>query len=235
MNPHRKIIVSVLLFVLVGAIAGVAVGQQRSRQQPPRPRGRPAPEDLQVTSDQLARIQVDAFELICSQDRLADLDLDELTADVTTPAELLAKLDDLGTARALFRADERFASGKAVVLRSSSRVPFVQSYSMHPTGERMPNIQYHNVGYVLNFSGFWSTDAPELAFGNCQVEVSGLIPRVGEAGTPVERPIFQDTKLDKRFMAQDGQPVYSMASNIPVAAQQGVDAHVLIIRMVMSR
>jgi hypothetical protein len=234
MNPHRKIVVTVILCVIGMVIAGVAVGQQRTRPQPPRPEDRTAWEDLQVTSDQWARIQVDAFELICTPARLITLDLDELTADVTEPNELLTNLGRLGSARTLFRVDEQFALGEAVTLRSRSRVP-IQDVAMTEDGRRTTTTQYHYVGYNLDFRAFWDEQNPNMVMGRWDIEVTGVLPTGPELEPGVRMPVFQQTNMTKRFLAENGMPVYSMASNIPVAVPQGVEAQVVIVRMVMSR
>ena len=236
MGSRRTIVGVVGLVVMGTVIAGVATGQRARDERPgPAPARSRAQAAGQTLPSEIARLRIDAFELTCPAGQLAGLDLDKLTADVATPADLVARLSDMGTAQVLFRVDEWIGIGDGVHLSSGSRVPVVQNIAVSKAGEKSPSISYNDVGYTLNILADWSEETPDLAVGRCEIEVSSLAPAVPEAAPGVRMPVFAKMKLGRGFVARNGIPVYTMASSVPEGIEADAGVRVLIVRMVLSR
>jgi len=234
MSSLRKMAVFVALIVIGGVVAGIATGQ-RAQQERPSSASTRLQADGQTLPKEIAHLQIDAFKLTCPAEKLADLDLDKLTADVATPADLVTSLSAMGTAHVLFRVDEWIGIGDGVHLSSSSRVPVVQDIAIDKTGKKNPSISYNDVGYILNILADWSEENPDLAVGRCEIEVSSLAPAVPEIAPGIRLPVFANMKLGRGFVARNGIPVYTMASNVSEGIAEGTVVHVLILRVVMSR
>jgi len=207
------------------------------RSTPPSPKPSPGGgSELLAKTGPTTRLQLDALEVSCSTQKLAELDLDAITKGCSTPADLLAKLNELASpARVLFRVDERFLSGRKIRLVNRYRGPVIQDIVTSKDGESHPRVSYNEIGYDVTLNTVWNSAAPPRATVQCNIAASFPVESSVEASSGVKLPSHTEVKIEKTLTARDGQPVYAMTSSLPECGAEQGPVRVLIIRLVVTR
>lgn len=183
-----------------------------------------------VESPARSQVQVDLFEVKCTGDQLARLDLDALTAGDPSDAVLLDRLGKLGTARMLTRMQNVIDLGGGLNLSHGANEPIVQGVTANPSGTANPSVTYRDTGLSASISGRWLAGEAPWADVNLQLETSTLGESVLREAAGVPMSTFVNSSVRQCVTVPSGRPAWTMTSGLPDPADDAANTVVMVAR-----
>lgn len=195
----------------------------------------PAPggSDVDAMSNQRTRLQIEVFQLDGPPANLAKLDVDQIAAG--TPADILARLAELGQARLLHRLDTRVDLGRQMTVRASNRVPVVQDITKNNEGQPSRSVSYNDMGLSVSITGAWTEDADEAVWArlNCELEWSSVCETSIQVSEGVNLPAFGQFKFNQPLNLRSGESVTLLASQQPIRGKTDDRATLGMVRLTL--
>jgi len=235
---QRTAIVVTLCAAFIGAWAIGLYAQNRDR---PRPVPAPSPprsgSDLPCPEEpaQPTRLQIDVFELTCTGEQLAALDLDKIVADDAPPDVILKRLREVGSARLLVRTDDNVDLLQESSLTHGQRMPTVTDITVNKDGKTTPSVSYEDVGFIVNIKGRWREDDSPWADISCPMELSHVTNSSVEVSSGISLPAFTRFKVKKMVAVRNGKPVFTMSSSLPSPNDAQGTVNIALIRFQATR
>lgn len=208
--------------------------------QPTRPRAQPIPPppptvSIAQTPGQPTRLQVDVFELTCTSDQLAALNLDTIIADEATPNVILERLRKVGDARLVVRMDDTVDLLQKSRLTYGKQVPVIRDVVVGKGGAVTPSVNYQDVGFIANLNGRWRADDSPWADIVCNLELSGVVLSHVEVSSGVKLPAHIKFKVEKNIAVRNGKPVFTMSNGVPLPDDEQGTVNIALIRFQATR
>jgi hypothetical protein len=184
--------------------------------------------------DQRARVQLEMFQLTCSNQRLVEIDMDPLAE--MAPGGLAKALAEHGDVQLVTRLDDQLDLRGKLSLKLGSRVPTVTQTVVSAKGTVTPSVSYDDVGTVLEIRGAWLEEDGDRADLDLSIEASliGRGPAMPGMSEGVSLPTFNQFRLQKMLSVRSGRPVLMLASQQALAGD-GDRTSVLFVRLTATR
>jgi len=235
----------VVVLICGVVITAVAVGLYGQNRVAGAVGASAAPAQAGADFPQLTRLQVDVFELKCTNDALAGLDLYALGrgGDQAGPAasrgapvsEVLARLGQMGSARLAVRFDNFVDLLAGCRLVSGRSIPTVSNVTISAGGVIVPSVTYENVGFIAEVEGRWREGLDNVAEISFSVESSELSKKALDLGAGINLPTFDQFQSKQRCVARTGQPVMLACNSTSVPPDDKGRITVLVVRLVATR
>ncbi len=187
----------------------------------------PSPPDERART---VKLQIDAFQLTCTNDRLARLNLDDIAKDDPADSIVLSRLRESGEARLLSRVQNTFDMSAQNRLTHGASVPIVQDRVAASDGTMVPSIAYNDVAFSAGISGRWlAADAP-WAVARVEINASTVAQSRVKRASGIFLPTFDKFELRQRVKTPSGKPVWSMSSSLPDSTDGG-RTNVVVLRV----
>ncbi len=180
-------------------------------------------------------LQIDAFELTCTSDRLVALNLDDLTRDDPADDKLLSRLKESGEAKLLSRTRNTFDMSARNRLAHGAQVPMVQDLVTAPDGTVVPSISFKNVTFVAAMIGRWHRAASSWADARIEISASTVNESRIKKLSGVPLMSFDNFELKQRVGTLSGTPVWTMSSSLPDSADDSGRTSVILLRLKPTR
>jgi hypothetical protein len=180
-------------------------------------------------------LQIDAFELACTNDRLAGLNLDDMTQDEPADATLLSRLKESGEAKLLTRTRSIYDMSAQNRLTHRASVPIVQDLVVTPDGTASPSFSYNDVAFVAGMIGRWHRAAVPWADARIEITASTVNQSRIKKLSGVALASFDRFELNHRFGTLSGKPVWTMSSSLPDSTEDSSRTNVILLRLKLTR
>ncbi len=223
---YRTVIMSLIGLVLcLGLLSPtLAGGKGKSPQSVPKA------EKLK-SSEQLTRLQIDAFRVNWTQEQLVKMDFEALTKNKPSASQLFEKLGKENT-RLAFRLNQTVVISSSFKCEQREKVPAVRDINITSAGKVTPAVNYESVGYDIGIVGNWSQkeNDPVLAL-HLEIDIEDVIQSTVEVAEGIQMPTDTRIQLNQLLQLKTGEPVYFYSSN----TQTGIDVkntfEVLVVRI----
>jgi hypothetical protein len=170
------------------------------------------PEASRHADDQV-RLQVVVYEVKLPTEKIAGLNVDDLTAQARTPASLQETLSRLGPSRVIHHLDQGVDLQKETSVNIGTHSPFVQNRQAGPKGQVNSSVSYEDVGGIVKLRGQWDPRSPERGTAQINVELSTLSDSTVELSGNVKAPVFRKLRQQYDGPFVIGKPVLLLAAD----------------------
>jgi hypothetical protein len=240
----RAKVKAVAVLGVLGVLGIAAILQAGAEGRSPRPAAprpvpvpRPAKPAPKAEGTDPTRVQIDVFELSCTTDQMATLDLNQIAADDASVAQVLERLNGVGQTRMLARMDDTIALPGEANVTTGHRAPVVTDVVVSGKGIVTPSVQYQEVGMIADVSGQWlgGDGKPDLVQLLLSVEFSGIGRSHVEIASKTKLPMFSECSITKSLLVGSGKPVLTMTNLLPDPTDENKGVVVYVIRAVVTR
>ncbi len=234
----RRFIVLSVCGLLTGALTLGLYAQARSGSPRAALPGRQAGEP-DATGPQPTRVQVDLFEVVCTNDQLIRLKPDALyrpAGEGCSVADVAKQLGEFGSARLLVRIDNVLNLTGRSNLSNGKQAPTVQDVVVGKGGVVTPSVSYQDVGFKMELEGRWRDDAaPARADIRCEIDCSNVVKSGTEIGSGVTLPAFAKLDIGQYVTVTSGQPIFIVSNDLPGRDGEKALINVSVVRLVATR
>lgn len=178
-----------------------------------------------------AKVQIDAFELTCTDDQFAAMSLDDIARNDPAGDELLARLKKSGEVRLLSRTQNSLNMSSQSRLAHSAQLPIVQDVVMSSDGKAVPSISYKDTGVVAGIIGRWRHMAAPWADARVEISASSANQSQTRKLSGVSLMSFNKFEVKQRIGTPSGKPVWIMGSGLPDSTDTDGKINVIVLRL----
>lgn len=187
-------------------------------------------------AEQLTRLQMDVFEVLCSHAQLAKFELDEISEGNPSTADALQRLGQIGASRLLVRYDNVVNLTDKTMISCGRSVPTIKDIAIS-AGSVTPSVAYSMEGLSIMLTGAWlAPEDPTQAQISVTVECSNP-----EYAKDQFTPGFNAPVYEKRLNSQHGRvlksgdPVWMACNDLQFGTGPNVQTHLTVIRLKAAR
>lgn len=228
---RNKWIVTVAVLVLAGGAIVGTLGQARGPAEA-RPKGL-NPAD---PAEQLTRLQMDVFEVLCTPEQLAKFELDAVSAGNPPTAEVLQRLGQVGTARAVIRYDNCVNLTDKTRVGSGKQVPSVGSTTISD-GTVTQSVAYHSLDFSATLTGNWCVpEDPMQAQVRLALDLANPDYEMDSLSNKLSAPIFgRRLSSEHSRVLKSGDPVWLACNSLPPGSSSDSKTHLIVVRLKATR
>lgn len=179
---------------------------------------------------QPTRLQIDVFELTCTNAQVAALDLDTIIANDAKPSVILERLSKIGTTRLLVRMDDTVDLLQPSCLTHGKQIPIIRDIVVIK-GVQTPSFNYEDVGFIANINGRWRGNDSSWADIGCKLDLSNATQTSMEVASEIKLPAIIRFKVEKTMAVRNGKPVFTMSNGQPLPGDKQGMVNVILIRL----
>jgi hypothetical protein len=224
---YRTVIMSLVSLALcLGLLSPTLAGGKRRPAPPPMHKA-----DKTEHSEQLTRLQIDAFRVNWTQEQLVKMDFEALTKNKPSASQLFEKLGKENT-RLAFRLNQTADISSSFRCKQREIVPAVKDINITGAGKVTPAVNYESVGYDIVVKGDWSPEEHNSVLSlHLGININDVIKSTVELAEGIQLPIDTHIQIDQLLQLKTGEPVYFCSSNTQTGIEVKKTFEVFVVRV----
>ena len=187
-------------------------------------------------AEQLTRVQMDVFEVVCSHAQLAKFELDAISDGNPATADALQRLGQIGATRLLIHYDNVVNLTDKTRVSCGRSVPTIKDITIS-NGSFTPSIAYNLEGLSIILTGAWLVpEDPMQAQINLSVHCTNPEYAKEQFTTGFNAPVYEERLSSEHGrVLKSGDPVWLACNDLQLGTGPNVQTHLTVIRLKAAR
>ena len=187
-------------------------------------------------AEQLTRVQMDVFEVLCSHQQLAKFELDAISDGNPATGDALQRLGQIGAVRLLIRYDNVVNLTDKTTVYCGRSVPTIKDITISD-GSFTPSVSYMLQGLTVALTGAWlAPEDPTTAQISLNLNCKNPEYTKDQFTTGFNAPVFEERLASQHTrVLKSGDPVWLACNDLQLGTGQNVQTHLTVIRLKAAR